>query len=658
MLNRTVVNFLVSTLTLFCCLAAQAETELEPTIVHGTNSDIAAKQLDHVTINRSEFKAKYLTLSEVLQQQTGVQVRESGLGNPTAISIRGSSHQQVTMIVDGFIVENSQYGGFDLNHIPLNQIESIDIYQGAAHGLAPQAVGGTIHIKTRNFDNPRPHIQGTTASNETYQAAATGFLTTNKQKWLITGDALTSKNNYEHIVEQPDDNALDRNRKEKLHSNAYHRKNVLAKGLIELGESTELQISAKYQTSKKDLPNYLRNNTTGAFIKRNNFQLNNYLSHKLNKHIEYKLQGTYKKHNDHYQDLKNQIGLSADNNKYDYSTTAIKNSFSYSSLRIDANISHDFQIDNFEERSLLISDQSQCVNISSICDKRSERNQNTLNGFLSLYSENQKHQLSTTYHYQKISSEQKAKHKDDKTNSNETHSTYAIAYGYSNTISNQPYSLSILFDRSNRIPTLQELYGDFGLLKSSPNLKPEKGQNTSLSFNIELGAHIQYASSLFYRQLDNAIVPVYDSRGVGSYQNTTSAKILGFQQDLTWSYQDILIKLQSQKLDSITESNTKSFNEKYIAGVFHNSTFASIRYSFTKSSYLSYQYQNDDNLYIDRPNLIKHKGRELSNIFAGFEGNNLVVIFKLINIFDKKYQDFSNRPAQGLNYQISLNYQF
>ena len=90
-------------------------------------------------------------MSDILKSINGIQIRQiSGLGNPVSISIRGSNSKQVQLYIDGQLINDSQFGGFDLNQIPTEQIESIEISKNQAIGTGATPIGGVIRINTFN----------------------------------------------------------------------------------------------------------------------------------------------------------------------------------------------------------------------------------------------------------------------------------------------------------------------------------------------------------------------------------------------------------------------------------------------------------------------------------------------------------------------------
>ena len=79
-----------------------------------------------------------------------------GLAGPQIPSIRGSNPDQVLVILDDMRLNNAQGGGFDLNIIPVEAIERIEIVRGGHSALlGTDAVGGAIHLISRETQAPR-----------------------------------------------------------------------------------------------------------------------------------------------------------------------------------------------------------------------------------------------------------------------------------------------------------------------------------------------------------------------------------------------------------------------------------------------------------------------------------------------------------------------
>lgn len=103
-------------------------------------------------ISREEIEASQSeNLAEIVANVVGLEVVDYGnTGGIKAITIRGSSPEQVLILIDGQMANDPQTGKFDLGLIPAEIIEKIEIYRGPASALyGSNALGGVINIMTR-----------------------------------------------------------------------------------------------------------------------------------------------------------------------------------------------------------------------------------------------------------------------------------------------------------------------------------------------------------------------------------------------------------------------------------------------------------------------------------------------------------------------------
>jgi iron complex outermembrane receptor protein len=90
------------------------------------------------------------TVSELLAAAQGVDLMARSPAQAD-VAVRGSSFEQVLVLVDGVSVSDAQTGHFDLDlAVPLEQIERVEILRGSASALyGSAALGGVIHVVTR-----------------------------------------------------------------------------------------------------------------------------------------------------------------------------------------------------------------------------------------------------------------------------------------------------------------------------------------------------------------------------------------------------------------------------------------------------------------------------------------------------------------------------
>ncbi len=141
--------------SLFCSAAFSQTVELPSVVVEGVlpMSDLAPSagttSIDSATIEATAAP----DLPALLSSVSGVIISPTGTnGAQTTISLRGSTSNQVLVLVDGVRVTDPATGQTDLSRldIPLDQIERIEIQRGALSAqYGADAVGGVIHIHTK-----------------------------------------------------------------------------------------------------------------------------------------------------------------------------------------------------------------------------------------------------------------------------------------------------------------------------------------------------------------------------------------------------------------------------------------------------------------------------------------------------------------------------
>jgi len=108
---------------------------------------------DVETVGRKEIVQRSLSnVEEVLKTMPGVEVHQSS-GVGSRISVRGSGKSGgVLVLLNGRPLNTNQYGGVDLNTIPVEMIESVNVFKPPVPvWLGPGATDGAINIVTRNL---------------------------------------------------------------------------------------------------------------------------------------------------------------------------------------------------------------------------------------------------------------------------------------------------------------------------------------------------------------------------------------------------------------------------------------------------------------------------------------------------------------------------
>jgi outer membrane receptor protein involved in Fe transport len=113
-------------------------------------------------IETDDYEGESKSVEGLLDDSVGVQVRRfGGPGQAAEVSIRGSTGQQVVVLLDGVRLNTAQSGTVDLSTLPIELVDRIEVSRGGGSVLAGSgAIGGVVNVVTKRGDG-RSH---TTAS--------------------------------------------------------------------------------------------------------------------------------------------------------------------------------------------------------------------------------------------------------------------------------------------------------------------------------------------------------------------------------------------------------------------------------------------------------------------------------------------------------------
>ncbi|WP_198314478.1 TonB-dependent receptor domain-containing protein [Chitinibacter sp. GC72] len=153
------MNTRFSKLYLVCLSAlsamAHAEiTQLDEIVVTAARIAQPAREVvgDVTVIERAQIETQAsASLPELLARQPGLQMMSNGgAGKNMAVFIRGANSSQTVVLIDGVRYGSATSGGAALQHIPLAQVDRIEILRGPAASLyGADAIGGVIQIFTK-----------------------------------------------------------------------------------------------------------------------------------------------------------------------------------------------------------------------------------------------------------------------------------------------------------------------------------------------------------------------------------------------------------------------------------------------------------------------------------------------------------------------------
>ena len=151
-------------LALFVSAGVSATDRLGPiNITAARDAPLPAPTMTETVIDRAAIERSQAdSLTELLRGRAGVILANlGGAGKPTNISLWGQSASRTAVFLDGIRIGSVSAGQTFLEHIPLTQIERIEIVRGARSGQwGADAGGGVIQIFTREGNGDGTRVTG------------------------------------------------------------------------------------------------------------------------------------------------------------------------------------------------------------------------------------------------------------------------------------------------------------------------------------------------------------------------------------------------------------------------------------------------------------------------------------------------------------------
>jgi outer membrane cobalamin receptor len=613
------------------------------------------------TIERAAFEGKSENIAEIIEKEAGVQVRQSGgLGSFSEISIRGSASNQVMVFLDGMLLNDASGGGVDLSTISLSDVAAIDIYRGFTPiNFGYSGIGGAVNIRTlRSEKGLKASVLGGYGSFDTWKA--NGFINHKPGRfdYLVSADYLSSENDFEFVNDNGTEWNPDDDRTEKRNNAQIEQANIVAKAGYDASETLRFDLMNQFFAKDQGIPSWNNSPLTETNLQtvRNiataKMTADNLTSASLNTSTQL----SYVWKDEEYDDSEGHIGLG--NQYYAYTTNRINADFfaewvgDWQDLIGTVNYFHE----NYSVEDLL--------NDTDFGDSQRDSFSLGLQDSLFLFGESLIVTPAARYTWLEDKLGGGENMWGDPVEAQDRSDRYltpqiGVVYG----------PLDWLRFKSNlaqyvRQPSFFELFGDRGLVTGNPDLKEETG------LNFDLGAQGQwlmaadwmqrltFGVAYFRSDVEDMIVWVYDSRGVGKAENVSGALIQGVEADASIEFFDYFRAIFNYTYqDPENESDIDAFDGKQIPGIFKNSILGrlEVRYSgFTVFG--EYLYESDK--YYDTANLLPAEDKREVNAGVSWFHGPWVLQLEGKNLADNQYEDFNGYPLPGRSFFASVKYTF
>lgn len=202
LVGRLLKYFLIIQVLISTGLLRAEEANILDTVVvedYSIKSPVNYPSSFSTTIYKNDFEGEFETTADLINLAPGTTVRDfGGFGKLKTVSIRGSSNQQVAILLDGIKINNSLGGGVDLSTIPAGFIDRIEVIRGGSSAIAgTDAIGGIVNIITKKTREPFTSTYATYGSFNTFLLNAANAGNIGNLQYLVSFNHAQTDGDFE-----------------------------------------------------------------------------------------------------------------------------------------------------------------------------------------------------------------------------------------------------------------------------------------------------------------------------------------------------------------------------------------------------------------------------------------------------------------------------
>ncbi|MCB5190148.1 TonB-dependent receptor [Methylobacillus arboreus] len=589
-----------------------AEIKLEDTVVTASRTEQKSSEvLGDVSIITEEQiqKAGQTTLLELLNQQPGIEIASNGgVGKSSDIFIRGANPTHTLILVDGVRVSSATTGTTAIQHIPLSQIERVEILRGPASSLyGADAIGGVIQIFTKQGKGtPRFNASvglGTygTAIGEAGVSGRIGNTSYSLQGGMTHVHGISAVRNK---------NAPGYNKD----IDGYRNQNIAAKLTQHFGENHEIGFGILISDGRNF--NDGTSATTARYDQYIDQTLSTYTVHSKNRFTDY------------------WTSLVTFSRGIDDLT-----SYSKQPTRTTSN-----SIKTTQDQYLWQNTLNTSWGTFNLGIERREQKAETVPNALPEDQRNiQSYLVGWQKRFDKHNVQVNLRNDDNSQFGNKT--TGSVAYAYEIT---PRWKANAAYGTAFAAPTFNQLYyPNFG----NPNLKPEESRNKEIGLKYDNGNH-HVAATYYLNEVDNLIInPRTGNNFTNVAQNVNQARLSG----LTLSYQGILAGFNIRANGDFQRPEDADTGNLLPRRAKEHGTFAVSKriHDWEMGS----EIESSSHRYNDTSNTVRMAGYTLVNLYTNYRINDdWSLNARINNLFDRKYELAKDYGTFGANLFVSVRY--
>lgn len=556
---------------------------------------VKEKAFNVAVIDAVKLHSRAMDISHALDKTSGMRVREDGgVGSNMNVSLNGYSGNQIKFFVDGIPMDN--FGSaFQLNNIPINLANRIEIYKGVVPvGLGSDALGGAINIITNTYDNTSLDMSYSYGSFNTHRTNINFVYVDKKSGFYAQMNAYQnySDNDYKVQVNVNDiatGEILGRNVKVKRFHDKFHNENFVGQiGVVKksfadrialgitLGQSyKEVQTGARMESvfgkihQKGDIimPTfvYQKNNlfTEGLDVKLNaNYNLGS----------EQVIDTVYRRYNwlGDYVDYEKKYGVKGGERNRSMYKFKNNNGMVATIVNYKLGSYHNFSLSNtinfFKRKG------NDALFPNDVVANTPATTTKNISGLSYQYTPNTSWSATVfgKYYNQKIDyteSYNPSGKWGDYAYRNYTSTQNNFGFGLTGSVFvADNFQIKSSFEKSIRLPTATELFGDKVNIDGNNKLKPELSYNYNLGFayhpKISKNSLLNLDMNVFYRDSKDFIRQKLDGKmNFQTYDNIASITNTGIEGELRYYFKNSFNIGINGTYQDLRNTN------KYIAGV-------------------------------------------------------------------------------------------
>ena len=568
-IDLTTVHIKNSKVHLRVILIPGKDNQMEDVQVLGRSAnELANRQSYNVTaIDAQKLHNSTLDIAQALDRVSGVRVRESGgVGSDFNFSLNGFSGGRVKFFIDGIPMDNLG-SSFQINNIPVNLAERVEVYKGVVPiWLGSDALGGAVNIITGNKKANYLDVSYSFGSFNTHKTNLAAALTS-KNGFSVQVNAYQnySDNDYKVTLDVADihTGAYTPNATVRRFHDKYHNEMAIVNlGFLDKKWADKLLVGVSVGKSYKQIQTGARMvSVFGAYHTRGNILMPSlkYEKKDLVRGLDVKLNANY--------NFGKETSIDTLNRRYDwygnykqYEGAGGERSRSYfefgnnigiatASLKYHLAGNHELALNNVfthfnRNTSNLLLEGSDVYYQPQKTDKNvlglSYQYDFAKKGSITLMGKGLHQHAYTRLSYNPSGNWGDVAYKDVAANTDKI--GYAVAMSY---YLSPQFETKLSYEKANRLPDNEELFGDMVNQESNFDLKPESSQNFNLgfiyNFNVSQAHRFLITASGIYRYSTNYIYNIFNNNQTKLVAaNLDGVRNLGAEAELRYSFKKLL----------------------------------------------------------------------------------------------------------------------